>query len=548
MNIYHSIWKYASIPEMVQILVAATIANFAMIAYFTIMQITLPRSIYLLVLILDVALMGSSRFASRAGAIFNAFLQTQGNFKRIMIIGAGQAGALVIKEFSQHLELKSKPVVLIDDDPQKQGKNIGGVKVVGFREDIFRIAKEYDIDEIVIAIPTITKRELKEIYQECQKTNCKVKKVPGIYELIDGQVDIKEIKEVDIEDLLGRDEIHLNISAINSYIYNKTIVVTGGGGSIGSELCRQLIEYQPKELIILDFSENNIYHILNELRRKHPMVTITPIIASIRDFERINDVFDKYRPNVVFHAAAHKHVPLMELNPHEAIKNNVFGTFNVVKAADNHNVKRFILISTDKAVNPTNIMGATKRIAEKIIQTYDKKSETEYSAVRFGNVLGSNGSVVPLFKKQIELGGPVTVTHPDITRFFMTIPEAVQLVIQAGSMAKGGEIFILDMGSPVKILDLAENLIRLSGFEPYEDIDIQFIGLRPGEKLYEELLMDEEGLQKTENSTIFIGHPLDLNFDQLCQQLKELESYIDKDEKKLIKQVKNIVPSYKNGN
>lgn len=547
MNIYHSIWKYASIPEMVQIIVATMIGNFAMITYFTVMQVTLPRSIYLLILLLDIALVGASRFASRAGAIFKAFLQTQGNFKRVMVIGAGQAGSLIIKEFSQHLDLKSKPVVLIDDDPQKQGKNIGGVKVVGTREDIFRVAKQFDIDEIIIAIPTITKRELQDIYNECRKTDCKVKKVPGIYELIGGKVDIKEIKEVDIEDLLGRDEVHLNINAINSYIYNRTIVVTGGGGSIGSELCRQLIEFNPKELIILDISENNIYHILNELRRKYPMSTITPIIASVRDEKRIDDIFEKYRPDVVFHAAAHKHVPLMELNPHEAIKNNVFGTFNVVKAANKYKSKRFILISTDKAVNPTNIMGATKRIAEMIIQTYDNKSKTEYAAVRFGNVLGSNGSVVPLFKKQIEMGGPVTVTHPNITRFFMTIPESVQLVIQAGSMAKGGEIFILDMGSPVKILDLAENLIKLSGFEPYEDIDIKFIGLRPGEKLYEELLMDEEGLQKTDSSTIFIGHPLELNFDELCEQLKDLATYIDNDTREMIKKVKNIVPTYKNG-
>jgi FlaA1/EpsC-like NDP-sugar epimerase len=548
MNIYRSIWEYASIPEMVQIVATSIIANLAMIAYFVIMQVTLPRSIYLLVLLLDTALMGLSRFAPRAKSIFQAFLKTQGNYKRIMIIGAGQAGALVIKEFNQHDDLKSKPAVLIDDDPSKQGKNIAGVRVAGTSKDIEKVAKQYDIDEIIIAIPTITKKQLQQVYKECQKTDCKVKKVPGIYELINGKVDIKEIKEVEIEDLLGRDEVHLDVNAIFSYVNNKTVMVTGGGGSIGSELCRQIAEYQPKRLIILDFSENSMYDILNELRRNHPILDIIPLIASVRDNKRIVSIFSEYRPEVVFHAAAHKHVPLMEYNPHEAIKNNVFGTLNVVKAADMYNTNRFILISTDKAVNPTNIMGATKRIAEMIIQSYDKNSNTEYAAVRFGNVLGSNGSVVPLFKKQIEQGGPITVTHPEITRYFMTIPEAVQLVIQAGSMAKGGEIFVLDMGEPVKIVDLAENLIKLSGFEPYQDIDIMFIGLRPGEKLYEELLMDEEGLEKTENNTIYVGHPLDLDFKELCGQLEELSTYIEGDVRSLIEEVKRIVPTYKNGN
>lgn len=548
MNIYHSIWQYASIPEMIQIIAAALIGNFATITYFSVVGVTLPRSIYLLVIILDIVLIGFSRFFSRAGTIINAFLKTQGNFKKIMIIGAGQAGAMVIKEYNQHRDLKSKPLVLIDDDPRKQGKNISGVQIVGTRKDIVKVAKEYSIDEIIIAIPTMTRKELQDIYKICRETDCKVKKLPGIYELIDGQVNIKEIREVDIEDLLGRDAIHLDSKVISSFIYNRTIMVTGGGGSIGSELCRQLIQFNPKNLIMLDFSENSIFHILNELRRNNPMNTITPIIASVRDEKRINDVFEKYKPDVVFHAAAHKHVPLMELNPHEAIKNNVFGTLNVVKAADKYNTKRFIFISTDKAVNPTNIMGASKRVAEMIIQCYDKGSATEYAAVRFGNVLGSNGSVVPLFKDQIERGGPVTVTHREITRFFMTIPEAVQLVIQAGSMAKGGEIFVLDMGEPVKILELAENLIRLSGFKPYEDIEIKFTGLRPGEKLYEELLMDEEGLEKTESDTIFVGHAMNFDYDTLYSQLEKLSLSIDVDADELIKQMKIIVPNYNNKN
>ncbi len=547
MNIYRSIWQYASIPEMVQIVATSIVANLAMISYLVIMQVTLPRTIILLVLLLDIALMGASRFAFRAKTIFQAFLKTQGNFRRVLIVGAGQAGSLVIKEFNQHEELRSKPIALIDDDPTKQGKNISGVRVVGTTKEISEIAKKYDIDEIVIAIPTITKQELQKIYQECQKTECKVKKVPGIYELINGKVDIKEIKDVEIEDLLGRDEVHLDINAIYSYVYNKTVLITGGGGSIGAELCRQISEYQPKKLVILDISENNIYKILNELRRNFPMLDIIPLVASVRDKQRVKSIFAEYRPHVVFHAAAHKHVPLMEYNPHEAVKNNVFGTFNVVKAADEYDVDRFILISTDKAVNPTNIMGATKRIAEMIIQTYNNQSSTEYTAVRFGNVLGSNGSVVPLFKQQIEEGGPITVTHPDITRYFMTIPEAVQLVIQAGSMAKGGEIFVLDMGDPVKIVDLAENLIRLSGFEPYVDIDISFIGLRPGEKLYEELLLNEEGLSKTENETIYIGKPLDLDFKTLCQQLDQLGNYVEKDARDLLDKVRKIVPTYKNG-
>lgn len=409
------------------------------------------------------------------------------------------------------------------------------------------VVERKSIDEIIIAIPSAKPAVLNRIYEQCVKTKCKVKILPSMSQLIDESIILKRVKDVDIEDLLGREPIVVDLEGIAGYLSGKVVLVTGGGGSIGSELCRQIASFGPKKLIMLDNYENGLYDILNELTRKYPELDIIPVIANIHEMDRLKEIFGEYRPNIVFHAAAHKHVPLMENNPEEAIKNNVFGTWNVAHCADMYNAERFVLISTDKAVNPTNVMGATKRIAEMIIQALDTKSKTEFVAVRFGNVWGSNGSVIPLFKKQIEQGGPVTVTHPDVTRFFMTIPEAVQLVIQAGAMAEGGEIFVLDMGEPVKILDLAKNLIRLSGFEPYEDIDIEITGLRPGEKLYEELLLNEEGLKATKHNKIYVAKPLHIDYEVLERELDILRQkvYKQSDSKELKEYVKVLVPNYK---
>ena len=407
------------------------------------------------------------------------------------------------------------------------------------------IAEKMNIDEIIIAIPSVSKKEIGSIVEICKKTKCKLKILPGIYEIIDGQVSIKKIRDVQIEDLLGRDEVKLNIDEISSYIEGKSILVTGGGGSIGSELCRQIARFKPRKLAIFDIYENNAYDIQNELLRRYKDLNLDVIIGSIRDKKRINEIIEKEKPDVIFHAAAHKHVPLMENNPREAIKNNVFGTLNLAQAADRYGVKRFVMISTDKAVNPTNVMGATKRICEMIVQSMNEISKTEFVAVRFGNVLGSNGSVIPLFKKQIEEGGPVTVTHPDVVRYFMTIPEAAQLVIQAGAMANGGEIFILDMGEPVKIIDLAKDLIRFSGFEPNVDIPIKITGLRPGEKLFEELLLDEEGIKATKHDKIYIGKPTYIDYKLLLKSINELGNVAENGEDKDVKgYLKSIVPSY----
>ncbi|MBS4534368.1 polysaccharide biosynthesis protein [Clostridium sp. D2Q-14] len=548
-GIYNSLWRYASIDELVQIIKTTIIANAAVISYMYIRSIHFPRSIYLMTTILDIMLIGGVRFSYRVlrrmkNDGLNITIDTER--KRVMIVGAGDAGAMVIKEFKNHKNLNSDPVVLIDDDKSKEGRKIHGVQVRGQRYDIRSQAIKNDIDEIVIAMPSASKSEIKEILEECKETKCKVKTLPGIYELIDGKISIKQLRNVKIEDLLGRDEIILDTEQINEYIRGKRVLITGGGGSIGSELCRQIARFLPKELVILDIYENNAYDLQNELKRKYEDLNLKVIIASIRDNRRINSIVERLRPNVIFHAAAHKHVPLMESNPHEAVKNNIFGTFNVVRAADKYGVDKFVMISTDKAVNPTNIMGATKRLCEMIIQSIDKVSNTEFVAVRFGNVLGSNGSVIPLFKKQIAEGGPVTVTHEDIIRYFMTIPEASQLVLQAGAMANGGEIFVLDMGDPVKIIDLARDLIRLSGFEPDKEIPIKIVGLRPGEKLYEELLMDEEGLESTTHEKIFIGQPIFSDYKVLIKKLRNLEEAMCfKSNNELKKEIGKLVPTYK---
>lgn len=470
-------------------MVASIVSNAAILSYMFIRQTTLPRSIYILTTLLDMVFIGGLRFSFRAVNTVGLGYKKKLNQKRIMIIGGGDAGAMVIREYKNHSQLNSNPVAIIDDSGSKQGHLINGVLVVGKRLDIPVMANKLKIDEIIIAMPSASKIEIKEIVEIAKTTKCKLKTLPGMFELIEGKFSISKIRDVDIEDLLGREEIKTDLNEIMSYITDKVVLVTGGGGSIGSELCRQIANFNPKKLIILDIYENNAYDIQNELLRKHKDLNLKTIIASVRDRDRILELMSTERPNLIFHAAAHKHVPLMETSPKEAIKNNIFGTLNMVQASDQYGVDKFVMISTDKAVNPTNVMGASKRVCEMIVQSMDNISQTDFVAVRFGNVLDSNGSVIPLFKKQIAEGGPVTVTHKDVIRYFMTIPEAVQLVIQAGAMAQGGEVFVLDMGEPMKIIDLAKDLIRLSGYNPDEEIFIEIIGLRPGEKLFEELLV-----------------------------------------------------------
>ena len=465
---------------------------------------------------------------------------------RAMIVGGGSAGTMLIREIQTTDKINYLPICVVDDDVAKVDKNVSGVKIMGTTDDIPRLAEKYSIDEILIAMPAAPKTEVKRIFEICEKTRKKVKTLPGIYQIVSGDASVSALRPVQIQDLLGRDQIKINIDEIMGYIENRVVLVTGGGGSIGSELCRQIATHNPKQLIILDIYENNAYEIEQELKRRHPELNLLALIASIRDVGKMEDVFSKYKPEIVFNAAAHKHVPLMETSPNEAVKNNVFGTLNVARCADKYKSNVFVQISTDKAVNPTNIMGATKRICEMIIQTIGKHSlNTKFVAVRFGNVLGSNGSVIPLFEKQIAEGGPVTVTHKDIIRYFMTIPEAVSLVLQAGAYAKGGQIFVLDMGEPVKIYDLAYNLIKLSGLEPGVDIEIKCTGLRPGEKLYEERLMDEEGMQKTDNGLINIANPIKLDENLLWETLEKLkiEAYEETDHMKQL--VAGLVTTYK---
>ena len=467
------------------------------------------------------------------------------NKKRILIVGAGEAGTTILREIQTTNMLDATCVGFVDDNLDKIGSAILGTKILGTCEQINEIAKEKRVDLIVIAIPSSSAKNLKRISNLCIKTGCEVKILPGLYQLIGGEVSFSRLRDVDVQDLLGREPVTTNLDEVMGYIEEQVVLVTGGGGSIGSELCRQIATHNPKQLIILDIYENSAYEIEQELKRKLPNLNLVTLIASIRDSVKMDDVFKTYRPDIVFHAAAHKHVPLMETSPNEAVKNNIIGTYKVVKCADKYEVKKFVQISTDKAVNPTNIMGATKRVCEMIIQAFSRKSKTQFVAVRFGNVLGSNGSVIPLFKKQIAEGGPVTVTHKDIIRYFMTIPEAVSLVLQAGAYAKGGEIFVLDMGEQVKIYDLAVNLIRLSGYEPEKDIEIKITGLRPGEKLYEERLMAEEGLKKTENERISIGQPIEMDDEKLFATLDKLynEAYSESEYMKEL--VKELVPTYK---
>lgn len=552
-GLYKSLWRYASINEMISVALAGFWGNLSLYAVFSIMEVKLPRSFYIINIFLIMTAIGGLRFSYRIlrRLRIDTPLKKHSigkNTSKVLIIGAGEAGYMTAKELLQTNDLNMVPIGFLDDDSNKVGKKINGVPVISKIKNITQVVEDYGVDQIIIALPSASNKKKKEVLELCKNLGIKLKILPGIYELIDGSVDIKQIRDVDIEDLLGREPIKLDNPDIKSYIRGKTILVTGGGGSIGSELCRQIASYSPSTLIIFDIYENNAYDIQNELRKKYKdKLNLEVLIGSVRDEERLEEVFNTYKPEVVFHAAAHKHVPLMEDSPFEAIKNNVLGTMKVAKAAGRHKSEKFVLISTDKAVNPTNIMGASKRLAELITQDCNIEFEdTDYVAVRFGNVLGSNGSVIPLFKKQIASGGPITVTHPDIIRYFMTIPEAVQLVLQAGSMASGGEIFILDMGEPVKIVNLAEDLIKLSGFEPYEDIDIQFTGLRPGEKLYEELLLAEEGLSDTSNDKIFIGKPLDIKREDLSNILGEIFEYLDKkDIESLEITIKKLIPKYK---
>lgn len=544
-GMYRNIWRYIGSLEVLYGLIACVLSAILYGVGIAVLDMYVPRSFYAFYPCILFLVAVGMRCSYRVVSALSARLQVrQGIGKRVMVIGAGEAGVAIIKEYRNSKYLEQQVVCVIDDNHTKKDKYVYGCKVVGGRDAIVESVNKYLVDEIAIAIPTLKQSELRKIVDICQQTNCKIKVLPGMYQLIQGEVAISKLKEVEIEDLLGRDSVDVNTEEIMGYVTNQVVLVTGGGGSIGSELCRQLAAHRPKQLIIVDIYENNAYDIQQELKAKYPRLNLVVLIASVRNTLRMDKIFEQYRPTIVYHAAAHKHVPLMEDSPNEAIKNNVFGTLKTATAAGKYGTKRFVLISTDKAVNPTNIMGASKRICEMIIQMLNHQYATEFVAVRFGNVLGSNGSVIPLFHKQILAGGPVTVTHPEIIRYFMTIPEAVSLVLQAGAYAKGGEIFLFDMGEPVKIVDLARNMIRLSGFTPDEDIEIKFTGLRPGEKLYEEMLMKEEGMQDTANHLIHIGMPIEFDEEKFTQELRDLQELVNNDEDGVRQKIQEIVPTY----
>ena len=546
-RLYHSIWRFASISEFLRIIISYLVLIPVACLFQWKLEIKMPYAFWIIGLMISFALTTASRFAYRLIRTGQKMFEQKSNSyaeERVMVIGAGNAGQLLIRELIMSSHLSAKACCIIDDNPAKKGRFLDGIPIVGNRHDIPEMVVKYNINKIIYAVPTTAGKDRKEILNICKDTGCQVQVIPGIYQMVDGKVSVSNLRPVSIEDLLGRDEVVVDNDQIHSFLEGKVIMVTGGGGSIGSELCRQIARENPKKLLIFDIYENNAYEIQQELRRKYPNVHFETLIGSVRNTNRLESIFKEYKPDVIYHAAAHKHVPLMEESPNEAIKNNVFGTYKLSKAAAEFGVKKFVLISTDKAVNPTNIMGASKRLCEMIIQMMNRNTDTDFVAVRFGNVLGSNGSVIPLFKKQIEEGGPVTVTDPRIIRYFMTIPEAVALVLQAGLYAKGGEIFVLDMGDPVKIVDMARNLIRLSGYEPDVDIKIKYTGLRPGEKLYEEMLMSEEGLKETPNKLIHIGQPIEMDDELFAKQLSELEKAC-KAERSDIKQiVADIVKTY----
>ena len=587
LRLYKSVWRFASFSELFRVGAANVITGLVQIVGITLFFKRMPISYYLFGIMLQFVFTVAVRFSYRFILLErsrNKQSEEDAVLHRVMLIGAGAAGQIIIRDLNRASEVKAKVCCIIDDNPNKMGRYIEGIPIVGGRDDILLSAEKYKIDQILLAIPSASAEEKRDILNICKETGCEMKILPGIYQLVNGEVSISKMKSVAVEDLLGRDPIKVNMEEIFNALRNKTILVTGGGGSIGSELCRQIAAHGPKRLIIFDIYENNAYDIEQELRRKYPKLDLVVLIGSVRDSRRINSVFVEYRPDVVYHAAAHKHVPLMETSPCEAIKNNVLGTYKTASAALQSGCEKFVLISTDKAVNPTNIMGASKRLCEMVIQTMDrlskqgkpivlpdlnghdegadydmvaatreqfgeykegKRKATDFVAVRFGNVLGSNGSVIPLFKKQIEAGGPVTVTHPDIIRYFMTIPEAVSLVLQAGTYAKGGEIFVLDMGAPVKIDTLARNLIKLSGYKPDVDISVVYTGLRPGEKLYEEKLMAEEGMKTTPNKLIHIGSPIPFDLEKFLGDLEYLAKASYSNREDICYLVQNVVPTYK---
>lgn len=544
-KLYKSVWRYASATELLNIVFATTCAALGQVLVSFALGESMPRSYFAIYWFLLFGCTCAIRFSYRILRIFNNKRKENGKEKvNVMLIGAGAAANAILKEIESSQYLNLSPKCIVDDQPGCHGKFLRGVPIIGGRDKIMDAVQEYSIDEIIFAIPSANNQVKKELLDICKETGCEMRTLPGMYQLIKGDVSVAKLKKVEIEDLLGREPIQINSEEVFDYVSHKVVMVTGGGGSIGSELCRQIAAHNPKQLIIVDIYENNAYEIQQELLRKYPDLNLVVLIASVRNTNRINNIFETYRPQIVYHAAAHKHVPLMETSPNEAIKNNVFGTYKTAQAADKYGAEKFVLISTDKAVNPTNIMGASKRICEMVIQMMNQKSKTNFVAVRFGNVLGSNGSVIPLFKKQIAAGGPVTVTHPDIIRYFMTIPEAVSLVLQAGAYARGGEIFVLDMGEPVKIVDLAKNLIKLSGYRVGEDIEIQFTGLRPGEKMYEELLMNEEGLKKTANKMIYIGKPIEIKEDKFFENLEALSEAANNESGEIRRLVKELVPTY----
>lgn len=545
-RMYSTLWSFASIMDFFNVVKAVLISSVFQFIGIHMLAWPIPRSFIVLYIgWLGIAAVFPRMMIRILRGGRRIPLQTIGKQAiPVMLIGAGEAGSIILQEFKNSKFVEKEIVCVIDDDPKKWGTFIHGVPVVGGRRKITQSVVRFGIQEIVLAIPTLKPHERKNIINICQQTGCKMSTLPGIYQLINCDVKVSMLRDVQIEDLLGREAVRTDLESIMSYVKDQKVMVTGGGGSIGSELCRQIADDQPKQLIIIDNYENAAYELQMELGRKHPELDVIVLIVSVQNRRKIREIFEQYKPDLVFHAAAHKHVPLMEYSPCEAIKNNVFGTMNVASEANRSGVKRMVLISTDKAVRPTNIMGASKRICEMVIQTYNQRSKTEYVAVRFGNVLGSNGSVVPLFKQQIREGGPVTVTHPDIIRYFMTIPEAVSLVLQAGAYAQGGEIFILDMGEPVKILDLAENMIRLSGLVPGEDIEIKFTGLRPGEKLYEELLIDDDNKKETANKRIFIGQPIKIDEAEFDEKMKELEKATFSEDENIRQVVKKLAPEY----
>ena len=547
-HLYHSIWTFAGIVEAYRIVLAYIILLPVNIIFLYLTYVKIPRSTFIIGYFLSFFMCAAIRFGyrlfrySRFHVAFSDGIERE---DRIMIIGAGSAAKELISDIRVSNRGRYDIRVIVDDNPIKKGRYLEGILIGGNRNDIPILVKKYSVNKIILAIPKLTVSERKRILEICKETGCKIQTLPALTQIVNEDVKVTQLRDVDITDLLGRDEISVNLEEIMHYIAGKTVMVTGGGGSIGSELCRQIASAGPKQLIIFDIYENNAYDIQQELMRDYTDLDLITLIGSVRNTNRVNWVLDQYKPNILFHAAAHKHVPLMEDSPNEAIKNNVMGTFKLAKAALSAGVEKFVLISTDKAVNPTSIMGASKRLCEMVIQMMGRRSTTTvFAAVRFGNVLGSNGSVIPLFRKQIKEGGPVTVTDKKIIRYFMTIPEAVSLVLQAGCYAKGGEIFVLDMGKPVRILDMAENMIKLSGYKPYDDIPIKITGLRPGEKLYEELLMDEEGLEKTQNELIFVGKPIEMDDNEFLVQLKELDYVSRKETDRMKELVAQIVTTY----